>query len=338
MRCLPQRVPLRFALRWVLAFVGNAALFPAAAQTKPGPGVDGLCESMEIRASLLERPPSKLHYPAWTLARFNPADNRQIAAVRVELDSGGFLRRHLYVLNLDTRRHRLLVRDVGCALSWGRTGWLVLERGGQLWKIRASGDGLTRLTARSTPSAWPVWSPSGQRLACVQATGSESPAQGIVLLTPDGQVASRLPLGKISVVGAPAWSPDGRKLAFVGVVGEAPNLYEYDLRTRQTREVFWVRKRLRDGYCLNWLKNGKGLVWRTADQELIAIDLASRDQRMFWNNGQILSVDLDATGRRVLLIAPEGQPFDPGNRNAGGYLVHSLFTANLNGSRRIEVK
>lgn len=52
----------------------------------------------------------------------------------------------------------------------------------------------------------------------------------------------------------------------------------------------------------------------------------------------VLSLDLDATGRRVLMISPEGQPFDPTDPKEGSYLVHSLFTANLNGSRRIEVK
>jgi TolB protein len=86
-----------------------------------------------------------------------------------------------------------------------------VERGvPQIFVIGADGTGRRQLTGAPGPSATPVWSPDGQRIAFVQQTGDDTQ---IYVMNADG--GSQRPLtpgpGRLA---SPAWSPDGQQIVF----------------------------------------------------------------------------------------------------------------------------
>jgi hypothetical protein len=302
---------LRFlATRWALAagcLLSSAA--QAQAQQAEAPALSD-CEAPAIRG-YVGFPPQISPFPSWQAARFNPADPRQIAVLRNELDSAGRPHRHLYLLNTATRQPRLLLRDVGCGLSWSSRGWLALERHGQLWKMKANGDSLTQLTPAQPSSQLPVWSPSGQQLACWREHGA-SPAAGptLVVLDAAGRLVQELPASSLVGNSAPVWSPDGRKLLFVGqLTAEAfqpGGIRETELATGRTRTVleFYPTMPHNERYNLCWLKPGRQLLWRTSG--LFVVDLARQQQRMVWQKGDLLSLDASPKMQQVLLVGRPG--------------------------------
>jgi dipeptidyl aminopeptidase/acylaminoacyl peptidase len=292
------------------ALAAGCLLSSVAQAQETGPPALNDCEAPAIRG-YVGFPPQISPFPSWQAARFNPADQRQIAALRNELDSAGRAHRHLYLLNTATQQQRLLLRDVGCGLSWSSRGWLALERRGQLWKMKANGDSLTQLTPSQPSSQLPVWSPSGQQLACWREHGA-SPAAGptLVVLDAAGRLVQELPASSLVGISAPVWSPDGRKLLFVGrLQAEAFQLggiRETELATGITRTVleFYPTMPHNERYNLCWLKPGRQLLWRTS--ELFVVDLARQQQQMVWQKGDLLSLDASPKTQHVLLVGLPG--------------------------------
>ena len=279
-------------------------------------------------------------YPSWNMARLNPLDNQQLVAVRSEAE-GPAVHRNLYWLDLRTHQQKLLLRDVGCGLSWGRSGWVVLERGGRLWKLKANGDSLTQLPV--APDTYhPAWNPSGQLLACVQADSLNPEQSGIVLLRPSGKVAKHLAIGNIWVTSNLAWSPNGRKLAFFGIAGGYAGgpeyVYEFDLPSGQTRLLFKPVSYLQHGYnSLHWLPNGKELLWRAANSGLTTLHLASGRQRLIWQQMYLLSVDVDAKHSRLLVVRADSQLDRRGPGVGKLYSTGNLLTSAVNGSKQVPI-
>ncbi len=77
----------------------------------------------------------------------------------------------------------------------------------QIFRIRQSGAGLKQLTRGAYPSAAPVFSPDGKRIAFARL------GAGIFSMDLDGTGVRRLTVnGRDSF---PAWSPDGKQIAFL---------------------------------------------------------------------------------------------------------------------------
>ncbi|MBI5366328.1 MAG: PD40 domain-containing protein, partial [Planctomycetes bacterium] len=91
---------------------------------------------------------------------------------------------------------------------------------GSLWKVRADGAGLTRLTAgpaQGNDDRQPNWSPTGERIV-FQRRRLGSDAWRLFTLAPDGTDVRAL--GAIAGTDA-SWSPDGRRIVFAAEAGGA---------------------------------------------------------------------------------------------------------------------
>jgi Tol biopolymer transport system component len=105
----------------------------------------------------------------------------------------------------------------------GSAKWLVFaatppgQHIDQLFRIRASGTGLKKLTGGPFPSIAPSFSPDGKHIAFARS------GVGIVTMDLDGKAVHRLTTnGRDSF---PAWSPDGKQIAFVRPTTAAWSVY-----------------------------------------------------------------------------------------------------------------
>lgn len=120
--------------------------------------------------------------------------------------------------------------------SWSPDGqWLVFEsdtRGanpqGSLWKVRADGSGLTRLSGgpgSGMDDRQPNWSPRGDRIV-FQRRQLGSGNWDLYTIGPDGSGAQQLTSGPFGDTDA-SWSPDGQWLVYSSEYGSlaVPNLF-----------------------------------------------------------------------------------------------------------------
>lgn len=82
--------------------------------------------------------------------------------------------------------------------------------GADIYTMNTDGTGVRRLTTGDARTAFPAWSPDGQRIA-FNRTGAFSRPNGIYVMNADGSGQKLLARGPWAV---PAWSPDGTKIAF----------------------------------------------------------------------------------------------------------------------------
>jgi hypothetical protein len=80
-----------------------------------------------------------------------------------------------------------------------------------------------------------AWSADSKRLAIATVTGAH-PAIGIFAV-PSGKKERELPIPSIDEIFNPTWSPDGNAIAFTGVSGGLTDLYVYDLRSGDLRQL-----------------------------------------------------------------------------------------------------
>jgi TolB protein len=117
--------------------------------------------------------------------------------------------------------------------AWSPDGARIayVRRGGitgraDLWVMKASGRGRTRVTSTPVPERDPSWSPDGSQLAYAARTGPGEPFR-IFVANADGSAPDQLTTQAAgSADRSPVWSPDGSRIAFVSNrAGGFPELY-----------------------------------------------------------------------------------------------------------------
>ena len=117
--------------------------------------------------------------------------------------------------------------------AWSPDGEQIVyvRRGGitgraDLWVMKASGRGRTRVTSTPVPERDPSWSPDGTHLIYAARTGPGGPFR-IFVANADGSGRDQLTTQAAgSADRSPVWSPDGSRIAFVSNrAGGFPELY-----------------------------------------------------------------------------------------------------------------
>jgi Tol biopolymer transport system component len=160
----------------------------------------------------------------------------------------------LYVVGTNGCMPRRLTRDIAGNPSWSPDGkWIVFDTsgGGQLWKVRSDGTGLTRLGGgRFHQEVSPSWSPRGGEIAFVRLVIGHGGQ--IWLMRANGARPVRLRAAARVSYQEPSWSKDGTRIAFVAVpVGRGGVL--------GTRS--WIEVMNADGSHVRVLTSKKGSAW-----------------------------------------------------------------------------
>ena len=96
----------------------------------------------------------------------------------------------------------------------------------QTWVARSDMSHQRQLTDEHANSGWPVWAPTGNRLAIDSDRTDADPADDhaindVFVLNADGSGLTKV-TDSVGMSGDPAWSPDGRLLAFEADRGDYP--------------------------------------------------------------------------------------------------------------------
>jgi WD40 repeat protein len=115
--------------------------------------------------------------------------------------------------------------EIDSEFSWSPDGkWLAVShtKDGlyQIYKIRADGSQLVRITNSSYTDKFPRWSPKGDKIAYVSNRGGH---QQILVINTDGTGEKQLSVANhIGNDNSPDWSFDGKKLVYVAWRGAQP--------------------------------------------------------------------------------------------------------------------
>jgi TolB protein len=147
-----------------------------------------------------------------------------------------------------------------------------------LWAMKASGLGRTRLTSTPVPERDPSWSPDGSHLTYAARTGPGEPFR-IFVANDDGSGSDQL---TTQVAGSadrsPVWSPDGSRIAFVSNrAGGFPELY---LMFADGSGVVRLTTNSSIDANPSWSPDGTRLVFErcceNGTSDLLTIDVATR--------------------------------------------------------------
>lgn len=98
-----------------------------------------------------------------------------------------------------------------------------------LFTVDSDGKNRKQLTRGPGGYLWPVWSPDGDKIACMRLINN---APEIWILGKDGTAQRKITVGFL-----PAWSPDGRKLAFFRQSGNVRQIFVVDLASGTERQL-----------------------------------------------------------------------------------------------------
>ncbi|WP_165903834.1 PD40 domain-containing protein [Hymenobacter gummosus] len=223
-----------------------------------------------------------LDYPLVESVKYNPNDANEVAYVLTEESApGNVMGSSLYKMNLFTKQRTLLASDVSFTFDWGRNGWLLFTSvGSDVWKIKANGDSLTRLTT-TTGTGYPVWSPDGSRIVH-KFIGTTYARTGVYVRTATGQQLQFIPDARILSSNSLALAPDNRTLALGSGLGysypsDSVAFGLYDLSTLTFRPLLRV-PRYEPPIGILWTPDGQRIIW--SDRSVKELEVATGRMRV----------------------------------------------------------
>lgn len=202
----------------------------------------------------------------WYSGCYNPANADEAAVVadlpdpaRSQPGSG------LYRMNLRTGQRTLIFDGISSqTVDWSRTGWILFNRGGEAWKVKANGDSAIQFTSTNRVlNGTEAWSPDGKQVLC-QRYPPGHPQPGLVIYTDKGVFVRLMPDASTRAFSGISWSPDGRRLAYAGGPNSpvaAPRLCLYDLATDRIDTLDVLPRSAHGLSGVRWLPNGQEVVW-----------------------------------------------------------------------------
>ena len=122
----------------------------------------------------------------------------------------------IYLIDSSGANLRLLIERDGIGITWSPDAtWLAFSSVGSIYKIKVSGDSLTRLTT-SIGDIRPAWSPDGGKLCFVRRDQSGTQAIWMYDLR-SGTSSQLIPFGDY-----PSWHPNGKEIIILEVQLDAP--------------------------------------------------------------------------------------------------------------------
>lgn len=157
-----------------------------------------------------------------------------------------------------------------------------------IFTVTPDGKNRKQLTRGPGGYLWPVWSPDGDKIACMRVIHN---TPEIWILGKDGTAQRKITVGIL-----PAWSPDGKQLAFFRQLGNIRQIFVVDLASGTERQL---TKKGSNAAAIWSPKGDKIAFW-------------SGDERGF---GQVWVMNSDG-GEKKQLTSPEKNDYTPKGSSA----------------------
>ncbi len=189
-----------------------------------------------------------------------------------------------------------------------RIAYVSVTRAGKALRYRletadTDGHNIRVLRESAEPIMSPSWSPDARHLAYVSFENGRSQVFIHNVFDDSRETIDRLNQFK-GINGAPVWSGDGRRLALTLSKGSNPDIYVYDLSSRQLQQV---TKNWAIDTEPAWMPNGKALVFtsgRSGNPQLYRVNLGGQQRpvRITFEGKYNASPSVSPDGRSVALV------------------------------------
>ncbi len=174
-----------------------------------------------------------------------------------------------------------------------------------VYKVRADGSGLTRLTDAEGNDGFPVWSPDGRRIAFLsERTGNTE----IFVMDADGGNLVQITNDEALDYG-PVWSPDGTQIAFISDRNRTLSIYITSAEGGEAREL---TDNMGNDEVISWSPDGTRLAFqstRSGNYDVYVINADGSEMRKVtshlnadvqpdWSpDGTLLAFAIDLSGK-----------------------------------------
>lgn len=237
-------------LVWMVAVA--TIFFTQSCNIDPEIEIIGDCEELDLMDGYSITIDSVMYYAPF----FNPNNSDQF--VFVEQSNSDFIK-HLCIYDLNTHIKTYLCDDVSLNPRWTKNNWIVFNRGGEIWKIKTSGDSLTLLFFNFS-NYDPEINPRGDRIMFRQSndyyTTFLADINGIILDSISNEY-----------FGEASWSPDGLKISSKLFSGEpyylGGSFGYYDTTLATFTDVVLTTSNDPSDRILDteWLHDSKSILW-----------------------------------------------------------------------------